>query len=786
MRPTPTPSPSVNDPPVTSRSTTAAVGTGPSRIPSIVLILTVAAALSVVFSTRAPAQETFGKTPTTPIELWDAADYLMRTGQPEQAVPYLNKFLKSNPDDATLMGIRDKYGVGTILRLQDNPATRSLAEPLASKLAAASRRNSTQPDRINRFIGDLTKTREEQEYALDRLREAGPFAVPAMLNAADNPALSDEDHALLVSNMGRLDLSAVPPLIAALDAPKPRLAADAAKAIGLIGDPRAVVALTALAASLDPNAPEIARSAAQRAIARITGRPYVAQPTSPIRLLTIEAQRYHRHAIKFPGDPVVVWLWDPSAQTPVPKTVSRTEAEGYFGLKFARAALAIDPTDRPAQVVIASIALEKAAERAGLDRFPADDPSGTFAAAIAAGPGLLGDVLRAAIADHKYDLAAVAATALGKVTDANGLAVRGTSNPLVEALSSPDRRTRFAAARALVLLDPRVSFAGSSRVVPVLAQFVTAQTRPRALVIDGNTTRGSQLTGQLAALGYDPVLAATGDEGFRVAAESADIELILIDNHMIAGDWRVHDTLANLKADARTAAIPTYIVGPLGREVDLNALLTERFPGVRFIVTPPDAQSLGQQITIAGKPVGLSDRERVAYARYAAVLLAQVATRPNSPFEPDLARVEPALSIALQSPETNYFAIRALGDVPDQNAQRALAALAIDPGTPVRLRVSTVEQLARSIQRFGPLVTAAQERQLLTAFDGEADPTLRTSFASVIGALRPQAETIGLRLRRLGPGPSVAEPNLPPAAPAPSEPAPAPATEAVPAPEAKP
>src|SRR5205823_3218152 len=135
-------------------------------------------------------------------------------------------------------------------------------------------------------------------------------------------------------------------------------------------------------------------------------------------------------------------------------------------------------------------------------------------------------------------------------------------------LSAPGRRARFAAARALVALDPRRPFAGSSRVVPVLAQFVTSQAAPRALVIDGNTSRGNLLCGHLKALGYEPVLATTGDEGFRVAADSADVELILIDLHMIEGDWRLHDTLANLKADARTAGIPIYVVGPLGRQVD--------------------------------------------------------------------------------------------------------------------------------------------------------------------------------------------------------------------------
>jgi hypothetical protein len=779
MRQTPTPSQSVSDQPVISR---VAAGLG--------CVLALAAGLRV-FSAEARAQppgpETFGKTPTTPLELWDAADYLVRTGQAPQALPYLNKFLQSKPDDATLMEIRDKYGARSILRLQDHPATRALAEPIAGMLARATRRHATKAERIARFIAALTKSREEQDYAVERLREAGPYAVPELVREISKPSLSAEARGLIVRNMGRLDRSAVPPLIATLDAlaAKPRLAADAAEVLGRIGDPRAIPPLTALAAGGDSVSSSV-RDAAARAIERITGRPFASQPKSPARLLVDEARRYHTHAIRFPGDSLVFWVWDESAQTAVAKTVSRTDAEAMLGMRYARAALAIDPTDRPAQVVLISLALEKAVERAGFDKYPANDPSNTFASAVAAGPAVLGDVLRTAIADGKSDLAAVAALALGKVTDTSALAVNGQVNPLVEALSAPGRRVRLAAARAMVALDPRRPFAGSSRVVTVLAQFVTSQAAPRALVIDGNLSRGSQLSGHLKALGYEPVLEPTGADGFRTAAESADVELIVIDNHMIQGDWRLHDTLANLKADARTAGIPVYIVGPLARQVDVG-LLSQRFPGVRFLVTPTSPQILEQQLAIVGRPVAPTAEERAGYAREAAALLAQIAARPNSPFEPDLARIEPALTAALNTPGTSLSASAALAEVADPSAQRGLADALVDPSKPGPLRLSTAAQLARSIQRFGPLVAADQEAKLLAAFDREPDPALRTALGTVIGTLRPKAASTGLRLRALAPAPTATEPvpeasPSPEAAPSPSEPAKPPAAE----PEAKP
>ncbi len=169
-----------------------------------------------------PGPEVFVKPPETPLELWDAVDYLVRTGQVQQAVPYLNALLKKQPDDATLLQIRDRYGAGSILRLDDYPETKAQARVLVDMLAAASRRSATRPERLARYIDALTKSPEEQQYAVERLREAGPYAVPALVEALQREGLDPEARRLIARNMGRLDRAAVPPLIATLDGPDPQ------------------------------------------------------------------------------------------------------------------------------------------------------------------------------------------------------------------------------------------------------------------------------------------------------------------------------------------------------------------------------------------------------------------------------------------------------------------------------------------------------------------------------------------------------------------------------------
>jgi hypothetical protein len=555
-----------------------------------------------------------------------------------------------------------------------------------------------------------------------------------LVEALSRPGLSRREHRLLVYNMGRLDRSAVPPLIAALDSPDAALAADAAAVLGAIGDKEAVPHLT-FPAALAGAAP-VLRTAAQEAIARLTGRPYSAQPLSPVQVLTAAAWRYHRHQVEFPNEPVVIWAWDNERKSPVPRTVPRTEAEAIFGLRLAKEALQLNPNYRPAQVAQLSLALEKAIERAGYTEFPSKDRA-SFTAATASGPAVLSEVLKTAIADGKTDLAATAAIALGQVTDRTALASTGRPHPLVEALWAPGRRVQFAAAKALATLAPTQPFPGSSRVVPTLARFVINQALPRAIVIDSNPNRGSQLAGFLMNLGYDAELELTGSEGFRAATETADVELILVSFDLFQG-WGLNDLLANFEADARTAAIPLFIYGPLDLPIK-RPNLEHAYPGIKYVVQPADAETLRQQLK--GLPMTLPGAERAGYAREAAALLARIATEQKGPLASDLAAAVPALSVALSRAETGPAAATALGAVPDPDAQRSLAEVALDPSRTPALRSRAAVQLVRSIRRFGRLVTAHQEARLATTLREETNPDVRASLMDIVRALRPTPPT---------------------------------------------
>ena len=666
--------------------------------------------------------------------MWEVADHLLKIGQPDQAAPYVKRFLESNPDEATLLRVRDESGAGSLLRLGDYNSTAPYSAPMIDKVSRAAIRSATNPSRLQRFVYNLRLSREEQAYAISRLREAGPYAVAPILNELTRPGTDFESRIPYAESLGKLDRGAVPPLIAALDSSNAVLVGDVARALGQIGDPRAVPALTYLAAKRNPES--VARPQAVTAIEAITGVPFGSQPQTPPKVLADEARRYHLHLVRFPAEEVLLWVWDAATNSPVARNFSAREAEGRLGIRAAREALDLDPGDLTSQANLIAMALDH-------------DPAGSAANALSAGHEVLGQVLRTAIADGRPDLAATSANLLGQIVDRDDLATGGRPDPLVEALSSPSRRVQFAAAEALIRLDPRRSFSGSSRVVPVLTRFLGTQGHARALVVDGNPQRGGQTASFLRNIGYDAQLAATGAEAFGLAASSADVELILTEAYSVNDPWSMTDLLGNLKADGRTAGIPVVIVGALAsRRVIADSL--ESFPDARFAVTPTETTLFGGQLNRIITSLGVrpfTPQERTSYAQRATGLLAAIARRPGSPFEPDLTSAVPALGTAINGAVAPVDAAIVLGDIPGQTAQRILADAALDTSKDPATRLASIENLARNIRRFGRHVAADQEQRLVDELNGETDPTLRNALATVIGTLRPTTDVSGSRLQ---------------------------------------
>jgi hypothetical protein len=315
-----------------------------------------------------------------------AADYLIRTGQAKKAVPYLERFQKSRLDDATWVAIRDRYGLGSILRLDDDPATRPFAQPAADALAGAARRYAIRPERIAQFVAELTQTRGAG------LRRPAPprriTYVPFLVGAASRPGLSAEERKLLVPNIGGWTARPSQPGGRA-GQPRPRLGSRAATA-GLIGDRK----------PCHSDVPGRFRRARP-------GRPRAAKPWRA--QAGRSSQRPGPGLTAPPGATIAIALVCPSSRSSSgPGTRPRSPVREAAPRRDDRPAVgAGGPAGLQDRSARSCSAWRRRGRPAGRSRCSAGPGSATFAAATA-GPSLLGEVLETAVADGKADLAAVA------------------------------------------------------------------------------------------------------------------------------------------------------------------------------------------------------------------------------------------------------------------------------------------------------------------------------------------------------------------------------------------
>ena len=520
--------------------------------------------------------------------------------------------MKSQPDDATLIEIRDRYGAGSILRLDDDPATRQYAQPLVDKLAAAARRHATQPERIARFVAALTRTTEEQDYAVARLREAGPYAVPFLVEALERARHLRRGAGLARPQHGPARPLGGPRPVAVLDSPDARLAADAATALGRIGDPRAVPFLTYPAAAAD-----VARrrrtSRPSEAIAPADG------PAVRRRSRTRPSQVLDRRRLELPPPPGRVprrsgRRLDLGQGPEGPGAAAGAADRGRGDLRPAagRRGPAARPADRDGPGRAGSAwRWRRPSSGSASRRSRPSDQADASPRPWRPGPTSWARSSKA-IADGKTDLAAAAATALGQVTDRGRSPATAVPIPLVEALSAPGRRLQFAAAKALVDLgpDPAVPRLEPGRPDP---RPVRRPTRARPGPWSSTATRPGAASSPACSrtLGYEPVLELDRRPGLPGRRRDADVELILVSHDLVQGAWGLIDTLTNLQADARTAKLPVYVYGPLDLEVERPSLLTS-FPGVKFLVQPVDAAIAR---AAARGPAGEAHRRRAGRLR---------------------------------------------------------------------------------------------------------------------------------------------------------------------------
>lgn len=723
----------------------------------------------VALLSPAPGQDNrqFFKKPETVPEYFRALQYEIELGKFDLAADYLEGLLAKNPSEEDLVGLEERFGIASFLKLLNVPKwledpkadaeTKKKAQDLVEKASAAVRKHLGDPGRIDKFIKNLSASPEERSYAIAQLRRSGAAAVPPLVAALVRSADNLDTRNQILSALPQLSKDAMPPLFAALDVNDPTLKLALIDALVRRSELSAVPHLWYLAGSAKES--PLVRQKAADALGQFLGLPPGKLPSSKAALAQ-EAEKYYQHRIPFVNPAAVtVWRWDGKGL--VSQTVPASTAEEYFGLRFARQALDLDPGYAPAQVMYLSIALDKGFERAGLDKPLAQGAPDVKELLSTVNPDLVYAVLQRGLTDRRTPVVLGAVRALGDLRDVRAAKSSGHgASALVQALNYPDRRVQFAAVEALLRIPAAASPAAPARVVEILRRTIATDSAARALVADFNEDRGNALGAAVKAAGFEPVVVRSGREVLRRLNQAGDIDVVLI--HADTPDPMLPGLLAQLRADINVGLLPVVVLTP-AEKADRVSAVARGYANVTVVPAALDAESLkkalpAQIAAAAGKP--LSEEEKKQNAADAMNWLRRIAAGEVRGY--DLRPAERDILAALRNDELALNgAIEVAGHLPGREAQSALAAVVMAANRPARIRSAAALELVRHLQQNTQLLTAAQAKALEDLLPTLDDAKLKANVALVVGSLRPPADRTGARLTRYVP--PLAAPAPPPA-----------------------
>jgi CheY-like chemotaxis protein len=557
--------------------------------------LLVIAVISAPFSFAVAQQRTELdqlRKPTTVASYWAAVKSEIGFGKFDSAAEYLKGLLALNPTDKDLLALEEKDGIAAFLdlnniaRWSNNEAVDKEAKENVTKLitqiTAAVKKLRADPQRIQKFIRNLTATPEEHDYAFIELRKAGAAVMPQLIGTMQNADL--QTRAAIVAILPSLDPETVPALLAAFDIANPTLRVDF---INVIQSRRDVLELQTRS-STDPRPTlwwlaagnDLVASKAKNLLVALTETPLVRLPASAGELLKAAENMYqHRNTFSKQSD---ITLWKYDGRQLVGSRATPTQAEEYFGLRYSRWALEVEPGGEAAQVEFLSIALEKALERVGFeDRVSKSAPAVHELLAVAPAT-VLYTMLDRALKENHPTVAMGVAQVLGERAETHG---KGSYEPLVKALNNADRRVALAAADALIRLPGNVGAQSAARIVEVYRSALAttpgvpgndgAAMRPRALIADPNELRSKLFSEVVEQAGYEAVVTRTGRETLRRLALAGDIDVVWVNHELVYPT--LPDFLAQARTDYRYGKLPLFVTVSIdmkkGRLPDIDGAL---------------------------------------------------------------------------------------------------------------------------------------------------------------------------------------------------------------------
>ncbi|MBN2589914.1 MAG: HEAT repeat domain-containing protein [Sedimentisphaerales bacterium] len=400
----------------------------------------------------------------------------------DAAKEYAKAILDNEPDPVKLFELcqENQAGYQLLVQASDNKYDAELAE-LSKKLLAVIEgggfeirtKSDVIYDEVLRLNGDTPRARQT---AIERLKNAGEYAIPFMIDALSDPDREDE-FARVADALSKIGRDAIRPLAAALQTDNAAVKSEVVKAMGGIGYPQALPYLKYV---IENEQSSDLRQSAQASIMKINPS---AVSVSAAELFYQLAEKYYNHAQSLePAEDAAtanVWFWDTENDKLVREAVSKDYFNELMAMRNCEWSLMADESYGSA--IGLWIASFFKAESAGVESMPeyfGESHANALVYATTAGVEYLHQALARAVKDGDTFVALGVIEALGRTAGEKSLFYHiGTQQPLVQALRFKDRLVRYSAAIAIGAALPRDNFEESKTVTAILAEALASNSQ---------------------------------------------------------------------------------------------------------------------------------------------------------------------------------------------------------------------------------------------------------------------------------------------------------------------
>jgi len=404
--------------------------------------------------------------------------HYIKIGRLDIAKSYAEAVIKNNPDPKVVLGFveDDPRAAFLMRRASENEHDLGLAEysrQILEIIEQGKFSKRTESAIIAEEVRRLTSTARGRLTAVKRLKTAGEYAIPFMLDAMADVERRNELGNIIWA-LPQIGKDAIRPSAAALQTDNLAVKAEIIKALGGIGYPQALGHLKYV---VENDSSQELRELAAVSIKKIDTAS-LNLPAAELLYRLAENYYYHTESLAPAEDAdfANIWFWDKQQRSLTKQEVGRVYFYELMTMRVCELALKAD-ADYGKAIGLWLAAFYKA-ESAGI-AMPGYFGEGHATASVyatTAGPEYLHQALARALKDKNAYVALSVVEALGQNAGEKSLLYRlAMEQPLLSALSFDDKAVRYSAAIAVANAGPKEFFAESRIAVQNLAEALSEQ-----------------------------------------------------------------------------------------------------------------------------------------------------------------------------------------------------------------------------------------------------------------------------------------------------------------------